>query len=231
MTSEAVTGADLRHIDTWIFDLDNTLYQSSTNLFLQIELRMTEFIALHLDIHPGEAYALQHFYFRSYGSTLRGLMQCDAIDPEEFLAYVHEVDLSPLDPEPRLRPALERLPGRRFVLTNSCRNYADRVLDKIGLTGLWDGIWDIRTLGYEPKPRPGAYERIVEVGRFAPKAAAMFEDTARNLVPAFRMGMTTVFLNSASAVAVQGPEVSATPRHNFDFEITDLAQFLQTIQV
>jgi len=229
MTIEA--GADLRHINTWIFDLDNTLYRSETNLYVQIEARMTEFIARLLDVRLSEAFTLQHFYFRSYGSTLRGLMECDHVDPEEFLSYIHEIDLSPLRPEPRLRPALERLPGRRFVLTNSCRNYASRVLDQIGLNGIWDDIWDIRTLGFEPKPRPAAYQRIVEAGGFDPKAAAMIEDTPRNLVPAYRMGMTTVFLRTASQWSIKGPQVAATPRQNFHHTIDDLAQFLQTIQV
>ncbi|MGA7711719.1 MAG: pyrimidine 5'-nucleotidase [Rhizomicrobium sp.] len=224
-------GADLRHINTWIFDLDNTLYRSDTNLYVQIEARMTQYIARLLDARLSEAFTLQHFYFRTYGSTLRGLMECDHIDPEEFLAYIHDIDLSHLSPEPRLRPALERLPGRRIVLTNSCRNYANRVLEQIGLSGLWSDIWDIRTLGFEPKPRPAAYQRILEVGGFEPKAAAMFEDTARNLVPAFRMGMTTVFLRSDAQWSIKGPQVAATPRQNFDYEIDDLAQFLESIQV
>ena len=105
------------------------------------------------------------------------------------------------------------------------------MLDQIGLNGIWDDIWDIRTLGFEPKPRPAAYQRIVEAGGFDPKAAAMFEDTARNLVPAYRMGMTTVFLRSATQWSIKGPQVAATPRQNFHHTIDDLAQFLQTIQV
>src|SRR5512142_354660 len=102
-------GPDLRHIHTWVFDLDNTLYHADSNLFAQIEQRMTEFIAKRLDVHPGEAYALQHMYYRSYGSTLSGLIECNDVDPEEFLDYVHDIDLSPLRPDPELRPAIQRL--------------------------------------------------------------------------------------------------------------------------
>ena len=224
--------ADFRSIETWIFDLDNTLYHADSNLFAAIESRMTEFIAHRLDVHPGEAYTLQHFYFRTYGSSLRGLMECDHVDPEEFLSYVHNVDLSPLHPDPKLRTALMRLPGRRFIFTNGCRNHAARVLDQIGLAGLWDDIWDIRTLAYVPKPRPEAYQRIVEAGGFDPHRAAMFEDTARNLVPALDIGMTTVFIRSDSRWSLQGPETAtAAPRRHFHHEIDDLADFLQTIRL
>jgi putative hydrolase of the HAD superfamily len=223
---------DFRHVETWIFDLDNTLYHADSNLFAAIESRMTEFIARRLEIHPGEAYTLQHFYFRTYGSSLRGLMECDRVDPEEFLAYVHDVDLTPLHPEPRLRTALERLPGRRFIFTNGCRHHAARVLERIGLSGLWDDIWDIRTLAFSPKPRPEAYMRIIEAGRFAPAAAAMFEDTPRNLVPALALGMTTVLVRTDTRWSIQGPQSAASgPARHFHHEIDDLADFLQTIIV
>jgi putative hydrolase of the HAD superfamily len=222
---------DFRHIETWIFDLDNTLYQADSNLFAQIESRMTEFIAHRLDVHPGEAYALQHFYFRTYGSTLNGLMICDHVDPEEFLSYVHDVDLSPLHPNPALRPALARLPGRRYIFTNGCRRHAQRVLEQIQLAELWDDIWDIRTLDFKPKPLPEAYTRVVEVGAFDPHAAAMFEDTARNLVPAYDLGMTTVLIRTGSRWSIQGPQVAATPRQTFHHEIDDLGDFLQTIRL
>jgi len=224
-------GPDFRHIDTWIFDLDNTLYHADSNLFAQIELRMTDFIARRLDVHPGEAYALQHLYYRSYGSTLSGLVQCNGVDPEEFLAYVHDIDLSPLHPEPELRPAIDRLPGRRYIFTNGCRHHAQRVLDQLELGGLWDDIWDIRTLGFVPKPQPEAYQRIVEAGRFDPHAAAMFEDMAHNLIPAFALGMTTVLLRNGSRWSLQGPDVAQTSHTHIHHEIDDLGEFLQTIQI
>jgi putative hydrolase of the HAD superfamily len=225
-------GADFRFVETWIFDLDNTLYHADSNLFAAIEARMTDFIARRLDIHPGEAYTLQHFYFRTYGSSLRGLMECDRVDPEEFLAYVHDVDLTPLHPDPKLRAALARLKGRRFIFTNGCRHHAARVLERIGLDGLWDDIWDIRTLGYVPKPRPEAYMRIIEAGHFVPAAAVMFEDTPRNLVPAYDLGMTTVLVRSDTRWSIQGPQTAAAgPGHHFHHEIDDLADFLQTIRI
>ena len=216
-------------IETFIFDLDNTLYRADSNLFAQIESRMTEFIAHRLDVHPGEAYALQHFYFRTYGSTLNGLMICDGVDPEEFLSYVHDVDLSPLHPDPKMRPALQQLRGRRFIFTNGSRAHSERVLKQIQLDGLWDDIWDIHTVGFAPKPKPEAYQRIVAAGGFDPHRAAMFEDTARNLVPAKALGMTTVLVRTPSRWAIQGPQVDAGPPLHFDHEIDDLADFLQTM--
>jgi putative hydrolase of the HAD superfamily len=227
----AEPAADLRHIGTWIFDLDNTLYHADSNLFAQIEQRMTAFIAQKLDVHPGEAYTLQHMYYRSYGSTLSGLQQCNDVDPEEFLDYVHDIDLSPLYPDPRLRPAIEALPGRRYIFTNGCRKHAGRVLQQIGLAGIWDDIWDLRALGWVPKPQPDAYARIVAAGGFEPSSAIMFEDIARNLVPAHAMGMTTVLIQNGSRWSLQGPETAHITHDHIHHTIDDLADFLQTIRV
>lgn len=223
--------ADFRHIDTWIFDLDNTLYHADSNLFAQIEQRMTAFIARELDVHPGEAYTLQHMYYRSYGSTLSGLQQINGVDPEEFLDYVHDIDLSPLYPDPRLRPAISALPGRRYIFTNGCRKHAGRVLNQIGLAGIWDDIWDLRTLDWVPKPQPEAYSRIIEAGGFDPRRAVLFEDIVRNLVPAHAMGMTTVLLRNGSRWSLQSPETAHIAHDHIHHEIDDLANFLQTIRV
>jgi putative hydrolase of the HAD superfamily len=231
MSTAPKPSADFRHVDTWIFDLDNTLYHADSNLFAQIEQRMTEFIARLLDVHPGEAYALQHLYYRSYGSTLSGLIKCNDIDPEEFLDYVHDIDLSPLQPDPELRPAIARLPGRRYVFTNGCRKHAGRVLEQIGLAGVWDDVWDIRTLGWVPKPQPEAYSRIVEAGGFEPRTAAMFEDMAHNLIPAHAMGMTTVWIQNGSRWSLQGPETKHVSHVHIHHKIDDLADFLQTIRL
>ena len=224
-------GPDFRHIDTWIFDLDNTLYRADSNLFAQIDERMTRYIAQQMDVTVEEAQHLQQAYYHDYGSTLSGLMTINNIEPESFLAYVHDIDLSAIAPDAALNQALARLRGRRFGFTIGCCRHAQRVLDRLGIAGAIDDIWDIRTLGFTPKPQAAAYRRIVEAGAFAPESAAMFEDMARNLMPAHALGMTTVWLNNGSAWSHQGPEFPIVARRHIHHEIDDLAEFLHAIRV
>ena len=228
---KAETGPDFRHVDAWIFDLDNTLYRADSDLFALIDARMSAYVARLLDVTPGEARKIQKDYYRDYGTTLSGLIRVHGIDPEAFLSDVHDIDLSQLDPDPGLNDAIARLPGRRFVFTNGCRNYAQRVLERVGLDRVIDGIWDIRTIAFQPKPDRAAYESVIANAGITPRRAAMFEDVARNLVPAHALGMTTVWINNGSVWSKQGPEhPKAEPRH-IDHEITDLSAFLSTIRI
>jgi putative hydrolase of the HAD superfamily len=224
-------GPDFRHIDTWIFDLDNTLYRADSNLFAQIDDRMTHYIAQQMDLPVEEAQRLQQVYYHDNGSTLSGLMTVNNIEPEAFLAYVHDIDLSAITPDAALNEAFARLPGRRFVFTNGCRHHARRVLDRLSLTDAIDDIWDIRTLDYTPKPQAAAYRRIVSAGEFVPKSAAMFEDMARNLMPAHALGMTTVWINNGASWSHQGPEFPLVARRHIHHEIDDLAEFLHAIRI
>lgn len=189
--------ADFRHVDTWIFDLDNTLYPATSAVFPQIDARMTLYIMRALKIPAVEAKGLQHAYYRRYGTTLAGLMAVHRIDPEGFLAFVHDVDLAMLAPDADLRAALARLPGRRLVFTNGSGDHASRVLERLGLADLIDGIWDIRKSDYVPKPAVQPYRRLLAAYGVDPARAAYFEDLVRNLVPARRLGLTTVWLSSA----------------------------------
>ncbi|MDE1938793.1 MAG: pyrimidine 5'-nucleotidase [Alphaproteobacteria bacterium] len=227
----AEPGPDFRHVDTWIFDLDNTLYRADSNLFAQIDQRMTDYIARHLSVTVEAAWQLQHSYYREYGSTLSGLIRLNNVDPETFLAYVHDIDLSPLTPDEALIAAIDRLPGRRFVFTNGCRHHAKRVLDRLGLSEAVTEIWDIRTLDFTPKPQAEAYHRVITTGAFEPKSAAMFEDMARNLMPAYALGMTTVWINNGSEWSHQGPEYPLVARRHIHHEIDDLAEFLHAIRI
>lgn len=215
---------DFRHIDTWIFDLDNTLYRADNAVFAQIEERMTLFIVEKLGRTLDEAASLRQRYYREYGSTLFGLMAFDAVDPEDFLAYVHDIDLSVLSPNLALNKAFERLDGRRFIFTNGCRHHARRVLDRIGLMKSFDEIWDIRSVGFLPKPKAEAYDAVVAAGAVAPRSAAMFEDLACNLLPAHALGMTTVWIRNGEAP--QEPQVA-----HIHHEIDDLAEFLHAIRL
>ncbi len=227
----AEPGPDFRHVNAWIFDLDNTLYRADSNLFSQIDERMTRYIAHHLAVSAEEAWQLQQAYYREYGSTLSGLMLLNGVDPESFLAYVHDIDLSAIAPDAALIAAMERLPGRRFVFTNGCRHHAVRVLDRLGLAESVNEVWDIRTVDYTPKPQTEAYHRVVAAGAFDPKSAAMFEDMARNLMPAYALGMTTVWINNGSLWSHQGPEYPLVARRHIHHEIDDLSEFLHAIRL
>jgi len=183
-------------VETWIFDLDNTLYPARSNLFVQVSARMTRFIQDRFDLESEPARELQREMFRRYGTTLRGLMTEHAVDPGAFLDYVHDIDVTPVDPSPRLDALLARLPGRKLVFTNSSVPHAERVMARLGVARHFDSIFDIVAAGYVPKPDPRPYHRLVEVAGFAPAGAVMIEDMAKNLAPAAALGMRTVWLRS-----------------------------------
>lgn len=188
----------LRHIEHWVFDLDNTLYPARTNLFAQIDRRMGEYIREHFDLPPDEARALQKRLFRDYGTTLNGLMREREIDPGPFLEYVHDIDISAIGPSPALAAALGDLPGRKIVFTNGSVRHAERVLTRLGVVAQFDGIFDIVAADYVPKPDPGPYRTMLDRYGLAPASTVMVEDMARNLLPAHRLGMTTVWVRTPS---------------------------------
>jgi putative hydrolase of the HAD superfamily len=200
----AVKGRPLTEIETWIFDLDNTLYPSSCRLFDQIHARMTRFIAERLDLSPDAALALQKTYFREHGTTLRGLMTVNRIDPNDFLAYVHEIDLSCVPPDPVLVEALAILPGRKIVHTNGSERHAERLLDHLGIASSFCGIFDIAAAGFEPKPALAGYHELQRRHEVTPATALMIEDMAKNLVPAAALGMTTAWVRNRVDWAAAG---------------------------
>jgi putative hydrolase of the HAD superfamily len=213
--------APLEEIETWIFDLDNTLYPASCRLFDQIGARMTEFICQRFGLESEGALSLRKSYFRHYGTTLRGLMSEDGVDPEEFLAYVHEIDLSSLAPDPGLERALSSLPGRKIVHTNASAGHASRILDRLGIAPYFSAILDIAAAGYEPKPAPAGYRELIRRHGVRPESALMIEDIARNLMPAAALGMTTVWLRGTQDWAAEGAE-----GHYVHHVIDDLPAFL-----
>ena len=226
----ATTAPDFRHVAAWIFDLDNTLYRADSDLFAQIDTRMCEFVSRLLDVPLDEAKRIQKDYYRDHGTTLNGLIKRHNIDPETFLDFVHDIDLSVLAPDAALNEAIARLPGKRFVLTNGCGNYGRRVLERVQLSDVIDELWDIRAVGFSPKPEMAAYETVLARAGIAPERCAMFEDVARNLVPAHELGMTTIWLNNGSVWSKQGPEFPVAATHHIDYEITDLNEFLRSVR-
>ena len=177
-----------RHIRTWVFDLDNTLYPPHMRLFDQIEVRMTN------GVDRDHADHLRASYWRLYGTTLAGLMAEHRIDPEAYLADVHDIDFSVLSPDPMLADRISALPGRRIVYTNADTPYAHRVLEARGLTGLFDAVYGVEHANYRPKPERQAFETVFTLDGLDPSTAAMFEDDARNLAAPHAMGMRTVHI-------------------------------------
>jgi putative hydrolase of the HAD superfamily len=202
----AASGRPLGEIETWIFDLDNTLYPVSCRLFDQIHARMTRFIADRLDLTAEAALVVQKTYFREHGTTLRGLMTVDRIDPDDFLAFVHEVDLSCVPQDPVLVAALSALPGRKIVHTNGSRRHAERLLDHLGIAESFCGILDIAAAAYQPKPALAGYHELLRRHQVAPLTALMIEDMAKNLVPAAALGMTTAWVRNPVDWAAAGSE-------------------------
>jgi putative hydrolase of the HAD superfamily len=190
--------ADLAHVNTWLFDMDNTLYHPRANLFAQIDRKMEQFVGRLLGLEPAAARAVQKRYFHEHGTTLRGLMIDHAIDPHAFLDFVHDLDFSVLRRDAVLAAALRRLPGRRFVFTNGDAAYAARVLGALGIADCFDGVFDIHAMQYRPKPDPLAYDSAVSALNFDPARAFFAEDMAHNLRPAKALGMATLWINNGS---------------------------------
>jgi len=188
----------LLEAEAWVFDLDNTLYPATSNLFQQVDRRMTRFIAELLGLEWQAAYRLQKSYFRDHGTTMRGLMTEHGIDPAPFLAFVHDIDLTPVAPDPALGAALARLKGRKIVFTNGPTDHALRVMDRLAVRRHFEAVFDIVEAEYVPKPEPSAYAALVRRYRLNPRATVMVEDLARNLAPAAAMGMTTVWVRAGA---------------------------------
>jgi putative hydrolase of the HAD superfamily len=198
---------DLSAIDTWIFDLDNTLYPARCNLFAQIDQRMGEFIQALLGLDAVSAKALQKKYFREHGTTMRGLMQEHGVDPHEFMEHVHAIDLAPVEPSAALAAALARLPGRKIVFTNGSVAHAERVLARRGIAEAFGGVFDIVASDFRPKPDPEPYRVLCSRYGVTPGRAVMVEDMVRNLIPAHAMGMRTVWVPTAAEWSRDGAEL------------------------
>lgn len=185
----------------WVFDLDNTLYPPSARLFDQIELRMTAYVMTALGVDKDRADLLRREYWHAHGTTLAGLMTEHGIDPEPYLEDVHDISLAPLDPDPALRDAIDRLPGRRIVYTNGSAPYARRVIAALGLDGLFDAVYGVEDARYRPKPHPEAFAAVFERDGLDCAGATMFEDDPRNLAVPHALGMHTVHVAETAAPA------------------------------
>ncbi|MBN2628920.1 MAG: pyrimidine 5'-nucleotidase [Rhodobacteraceae bacterium] len=203
------------HVTTWVFDLDNTLYPPRMRLFDQIEQRMTRWVMAKLGLDHDRANRLRADYWQRHGTTLAGLMREHDIDPMAYLADVHDIDFSVLDPDPILAAQIAALPGRRIVYTNADAPYAHKVLAARGLSGLFNAVYGVEHAGFLPKPEPAAFARVFALDGFDPDRATMFEDDARNLAAPHAMGLRTVHIAPVAA-----------PAQHIDHHDTDLSAFL-----
>ncbi len=213
--------AELAHIDTWLFDLDNTLYPASADLFALIDARMGQFIQQLLGCDAIEARRVQKGYFHAHGTTLSGLIAEHGTDPHEFLGFVHDIEMDRIEHDAALVGVIARLPGRKLVFTNGDTPYAQRVLDRLGLGASFEAIHDIHAMGLVPKPAPEAYAGLCAAQGIDPARAFFAEDMARNLQPAKAIGMTTLWVNNGSEQAG-----AAACQSFVDYETDDLGQWL-----
>jgi putative hydrolase of the HAD superfamily len=216
------------HIDTWVFDLDNTLYPHHVNLWQQVDGRIRDFVSNSLKVPPERAFRIQKDYYKRYGTTMRGMMTEHGISADDYLSYVHEIDHSPLAPNPAMGAAIAQLPGRKLILTNGSVAHAGAVLARLGFADQFEAIFDIVAADLEPKPAPATYAKFLRDHGVDPKGAAMFEDLSRNLVVPHDLGMTTVLVvpDGAAEVVREDWELEGREDAHVDHVTDDLTGFL-----
>jgi putative hydrolase of the HAD superfamily len=230
--SSARTRRRFDHVETWVFDLDNTLYPYHLNLWQQVDARIKEYVANFLQVTSDEAFRIQKDYYKRYGTTMRGLMTEHGLNPDDFLAFVHKIDHSPLTPNAALGDAIEKLPGRKLVLTNGTKAHANAVMSRLAIDHHFEDVFDIVSADLEPKPAPATYDRFLKLHGVDPTRAAMFEDLARNLTVPHSLGMTTVLIvpGGTREVFREDWELSGREAPHVDHVTDDLAGFLTGIR-
>ena len=213
-------------INTWIFDLDNTLYSADSGIFQQVHTLMGKFVSAHLNIDIKKAKELQRKYYRQHGTTLRGMMDNHNVDPDHFLSEVHQLDYSIVGPNFKLNRELKKLKGRKIIYTNANRQHANDILIRLELTNVFDEIFDIKTANYIPKPESSPYEQIISEFNIDPITTIMFDDIAKNLVPAKNVGFASVWID----VGYENfSDDIAKSKKYLDYETKDLSLFLDEV--
>jgi len=218
-------------VETWVFDLDNTLYPHDLNLWQQIDDRIRAFVSEFLGCTKDDAFRVQKDYYKRYGTTMRGLMAEHGMKPDDFLEFVHEIDHSPLLPNAELGDAIEKLPGRKLILTNGTRKHAEAVMARLEIDRHFEDVFDIAAADLDPKPLPQVYQRFLALHQVDPAKAAMFEDLARNLEAPHALGMTTVLVvpQGQREVFREGWELEGRDAPHVDHVTDDLAGYLRDI--
>jgi len=213
-------------INTWIFDLDNTLYSADSGIFQQVHQLMGEFISNNLNMEISEAKKLQSKYYKQHGTTLRGMMDNHGVDPDYFLEEVHRLDYSIVGPNKLLNDELEKLEGRKIIYTNANEKHVLDVLKRINLSDYFDEIFDIKLANYIPKPKIKPYEQIIELFNIDASRSAMFDDIAKNLVPAKKVGFTPVWIDAGYENFSDDIEAS---KDYLDYQTRNLSLFLKDV--
>ena len=213
-------------INTWIFDLDNTLYSADSGIFQQVHRLMGEFISNNLNMEISEAKKLQSKYYKLHGTTLRGMMDNHGVDPDYFLDEVHRLDYSIVGPNQLLNDELEKLEGRKIIYTNANEKHVLDVLKRINLSDYFDEIFDIKLANYIPKPEIKPYEQIIELFKIDASSSAMFDDIAKNLVPAKKVGFIPVWIDAGYENFSDDIKAS---RDYLDYETRNLSLFLKDV--
>ena len=217
---------DLRSIKFWIFDLDNTLYSGNTKVFEQVDKKMTEYISKKLKVDKEEAKKIQKNYFHKYNTTLNGMIKNHKINAHEFLEFVHDINIEFLQKDPGLAKEIKRLDGIKIIFTNGSRKHALNVTKRLGVDQLFDDIFDIVDCNFIPKPLMEPYKKLVEKHKIDPKLCVLIEDIARNLKPAYEMGMKTVWIENNE------PWASKFSNSSFvNYRTGNLSEFLKKINL
>ena len=213
-------------IKYWIFDLDNTLYSGKTKVFEQVDKRMSKYISDKLNISVEEAKKIQKNYFYEYNTTLNGMIKNHKINPDEFLDFVHNINIDFLQKDPALAKEIEKLNGKKIIFTNGSRKHAINVTKQIGIDQLFDDIFDIVDAEFIPKPSLEPYKKLIKKHKIDPKLCVLVEDIARNLKPAYEMGMKTVWIENDE------PWASKFSDNEFvNYRTDNLSEFLKKINL
>ena len=213
-------------IKYWIFDLDNTLYNGETKVFEQVDKKMSKYISNKLNVSVDEAKKIQKNYFHEYNTTLNGMIKNHKIDANEFLEFVHDIDIDFLKKDLKLDEELKKLDGKKIIFTNGPKKHALNVARKIGIDQYFDDIFDIVDSNFVPKPMMEPYKKLIEKHKIDPNLCAFVEDIARNLKPAYEMGMTTVWIENDEPWAKKFSDA------NFiSFKTNNLYEFLKKINL
>ena len=217
---------NLKNIKNILFDCDGVLYNDLEAVFGQVSKRMTKYISNKLNIDLIKAKELQTNYFHKYNTSLNGLMIHHDIPPEEFLKYVHDIDLSFMKKDLVLREELEKLNIKKFVFTNGSKEHVKNITNHLGINDLFDGIFDIVDAKFHPKPEAKAFDLMTKKFNINPKETLYIEDIAKNLSIAKERGSTTVWLINDEYWGKKDSE-----KDFIDYKIKNLSLFLKEIRL